>query len=146
MQPILIAGAFGVAILVLLMWIIVLEVRLRRIFRGGSAVSLETLISKNQQTIEHIEDEQRHIHDILKTLDGRLRKKIVSAKTIRFNPFQGSGVGGNQSFATALLDEQGDGVVLSTLYSREKVSIFAKPIKGRSSEYDLTQEEQEVLK
>jgi len=44
-----------------------------------------------------------------------------------------------------MLDEEGNGVVLSSLYSRERMSIFAKPIKGGRSEYDLTAEEKEAL-
>ena len=77
--------------------------------------------------------------------DRRIKKKLNGAKTLRFNPFAGTGSGGNQSFATALLDEDGSGVVLSTLYARDKVSIFAKPIENRKSEFELTDEEKEVL-
>ena len=40
-----------------------------------------------------------------------------------------------------MLNEEGNGVVLSSLYSRERMSIFAKPIKNGKSEYELTEEE-----
>ncbi|NIT70429.1 DUF4446 family protein, partial [candidate division KSB1 bacterium] len=56
--------------------------------------------------------------------------------TVRFNPFKGTG--GGQSFAAAFLSEHGNGVVISTLYSRERVSVFAKPIQSFASEYELT--------
>ena len=45
-----------------------------------------------------------------------------------------------------MLNEDGDGVVFSSLYSRERTSIYAKPIKNGKSEYELTKEEQEALK
>jgi len=45
-----------------------------------------------------------------------------------------------------MLNEDGDGVVFSSLYSRERMSIFAKPIKNGKSEYELTEEEKEALK
>ena len=45
-----------------------------------------------------------------------------------------------------MLDEDGNGVVLSSLYSRERMSVFAKPIKNNKSEYELTAEEKEALK
>lgn len=54
-------------------------------------------------------------------------------------------MGSKQSFATALLNEHGDGVVISTLYSRERTSVFAKPIKKFDSEYELTPEETQAL-
>jgi len=44
-----------------------------------------------------------------------------------------------------MLNEENDGVVLSSLYSRERMSIFAKPIKNGKSEYELTEEEQNAL-
>jgi hypothetical protein len=64
-------------------------------------------------------------------------------ETIRFNPFPDQG--SNQSFAIGLLNEEKDGVVISSLYSRERMSVFAKPIKNGKSDYELTQEEKEAL-
>ena len=44
-----------------------------------------------------------------------------------------------------MLNEDGDGVVLSSLYARDRMSVFAKPIKNNKSEYELSNEEKEVL-
>jgi hypothetical protein len=41
--------------------------------------------------------------------------------------------------------DKNSGVALSSLYSRERMSVFAKPIKNHKSEYELTTEEKEVL-
>jgi hypothetical protein len=127
-------------------WSILDVLRLKKLFRGARASSLELLLAKNQQDIGKLFTRQTEIDSKLVSLDNRMQKKIGTARTLRFNPFQGTGAGGNQSFATALLDESGNGVVLSTLYSREKLSIFAKPIKNNASEYELTEEETRVLK
>ena len=78
------------------------------------------------------------------TLNEKLRKSIRGLETVRFNPFADQG--SNQSFAIGMLNEEGDGVVLSSLYSRERMSVFAKPIKNNKSEYELTAEEKEALK
>jgi hypothetical protein len=72
-----------------------------------------------------------------------LKKSIRGLATIRFNPFPDQG--SNQSFAIGMLNEEGDGVILSSLYSRERMSVFAKPVKNKKSEYELTVEEKEVL-
>ncbi len=147
MTPTLITiGILGVAIILLVVWLILLERRIARLVAGSDARSLEETINKNQTDLEKLYAFREEVRGELARLDERIKKKIHGVKTLRFNPFQGTGSGGNQSFATALLDEKGDGVVLSTLYSREKMSIFAKPIKNRTSEFDLTEEEQEVLK
>jgi hypothetical protein len=76
-------------------------------------------------------------------INTKLRKSIRGLETIRFNPFPDQG--SNQSFAIGALNEDGDGVVISSLYSRERMSVFAKPIKNNKSEYELTDEEREVL-
>ena len=44
-----------------------------------------------------------------------------------------------------MLNEEGDGVVFSSLYSRERMSIFAKPIKNNKSEYELSDVESAIV-
>ena len=76
-------------------------------------------------------------------ISNKTKQSIRGLETIRFNPF--SDQGSNQSFAIAMLNEDGDGVVLSSLYARDRMSVFAKPIKNNKSEYELSNEEKEVL-
>ena len=136
----------GTALIVLVIWIIVLERRIGRLLSGKNGASLEDAINANHSAIEELFQFRKAVETEMHNIDVRIKKKIHGAKTLRFNPFAGTGSGGNQSFATALLNEEGDGVVISSLYSREKVSVFAKPIKARTSEFELTEEEREVLK
>lgn len=88
---------------------------------------------------------RNELESYLATVEKRLKKSVQSVHTVRFNPFKGTGGGGNQSFATAFLTEDGDGVIVSSLYSREHVSVFSKPVKGHGSEYELSDEEREAL-
>jgi hypothetical protein len=81
----------------------------------------------------------------MKSLDGRIKKKIVNTSTLRFNPFQGEGVGGNQSFTVSLADEEGDGLVITSMHTRERTNIFAKPLKNWQSDYELGEEEKQVI-
>lgn len=85
------------------------------------------------------------LESYLATVEKRVRKSVQSVHTVRFNPWQGSGDGGNQSFATAFLNEEGDGVILSSLYSRDHVSIFGKPVKKHSTEHELSDEERRAV-
>ncbi len=137
---------FVIAIIILAVWVFVLERRITKLTNGKSGASLEETINKANISISELYNLHNAVEKALDQIDNRMKRKINGVKTLRFNPFQGTGTGGNQSFAAAFLDEEGDGVVLSTLYSREKVSMFAKPIKKMTSEFDLTDEEQAVLK
>lgn len=147
MTPSLIAiGILGAAIIVLVVWLVFLERRIGRLVAGKDAASLEGTISKNQTDLGELFVFKQAVETEMGELDKRIKKKLHGVRMVRFNPFAGTGSGGNQSFATAFLDEEGNGAVLSSLYSREKVSIFAKPVKNRASEFELTEEEKEVLK
>jgi len=127
-------------------WIVKLEIRMKNLLRGQDGKSLETTIFTTQKDVQSLEKSKNQIETYLKNVEQRLQQSIQNIETIRFNPFKGSGEGGNQSFAIALLNEKGDGVVLSSLYARERMSVFAKPIKNSVSEFELTNEEKEAIK
>ncbi len=80
----------------------------------------------------------------LYSLKERSKFSIQKIKVKRYNPF--SGVGGNQSFSVALLDNNNDGVVITSLYTRDGNRVYAKPLKGGDSEYQLSEEEKEIVK
>lgn len=79
----------------------------------------------------------------LESMDARIRRSVTKVNTLRFNPFRAEG--GNHSFVTALLNEEGDGVVISGLYARNETRVYAKPVKKLGSEHELTKEEREMI-
>jgi hypothetical protein len=130
-------------VVILLSMIIRLEWRLNRIMRGRQAKDLEEVITGLSRETDRIRNKVIEIIGVIQDFDSRLRKSVSRIKTVRFNPFRGEG--GNQSFATAFLDDTGNGVVISSLYSRDKIGIYAKPIRQHKSEYELTREEREAI-
>ncbi len=132
-----------IAILAIL--VIRLESRIKKLVAGKSGKSLEGSIHEINDGISRIDSLHKELQQQMEGVEKRVRRGIKRAETVRFNPFKGTS-GGNQSFATALLDEEGSGVVISSLYSRERVSVFAKPINNYSSEYELSGEEKEAIK
>ncbi len=134
---------FAVSTLATTFWAIVTEKRLKRFFLGKKAKDLEETITILENSIAKLNREKETIQKEIATINSKVKKSIRGLETIRFNPF--SDQGSNQSFAIGMLDEEGNGVVVSSLYSRERMSIFAKPIKNNKSEYELSTEEKEVL-
>ena len=128
-----------IAILFGVMWAFNTEKRLKRFFLGKKAKDLEDTIIGLENQIANLEKWKISVNQELTNINSKLRKSIRGMETIRFNPFPDQG--SNQSFAIGMLNEDGDGVVLSSLYSRERMSVFAKPVKGGKSEYELTEEE-----
>ena len=130
-------------VILLIIWIIRLEVKFVRLTAGKSSNLEDSLlhIKDNQkETEKFMQEMQKYLTDVEK----RLQKSVQSVETVRFNAFDG--VGANQSFATALLNQHGDGVVFSSLYGRERTSIFSKPLKGHKSEHELSEEEKQAVK
>ncbi len=133
-------------IVLLSFWAIGFERRLRRLTRGKQAESLEETIASLVEEHKELKNFRHELEEYLTTVENRLRRSFQSIHTLRFNPFKGSGSSGNQSFATAFLNERGDGLILSSLYARGQMSIFAKPVKAGVSEYELSEEEAQALK
>jgi len=131
-------------IILILFWILVIEIRLKKIFSGFKAKNAEILISEVTKKTKELEEKQKRIDEKLSVIEKRLDQSIRNIETVRFNPFPE--VGGNQSFAISLLNDEGNGVVISSLYARDRMSLFAKPIKDGKSEFELTKEEKGVLK
>ena len=121
------------------------EWRVGRFLRGKDGKTLEDAVVRSATDIQKFKEFRKEIETYLETVEKRLDQSVRGVGTVRFNPFKGTGDGGNQSFASAFISEKGDGVVFSTLYSRERLSIFAKPLMGGKSQYELTGEEKEAI-
>ncbi len=124
-------------------WSIITEKRLKKFFSGKKAKDLEDVIATLESDIAKLHKAKGEIEKEIAVINTKVRKSIRGLETIRFNPF--SDQGSNQSFAVGMLNEEGDGVVLSSLYSRDRMSIFAKPVKNNKSEFELSDEEREAL-
>lgn len=137
--------ALAGVVIILLGYIIKLDRRLKKFLIGKDAKTLEESILSAKDNIEKLNIFQKEVVSHFTNVEKRLNRSVQAIETIRFNPFKGTGDGGNQSFSTALLNQNGDGVVLSSLYSRDRISVFSKPITKFQSTFELTEEETEVL-
>ena len=128
---------------ILFFTVIHLYYKLSRFMRGESAKSLETVIRSYLDKVDDLKKHDELISKHATDLDKRLGQCVRNVSTVRFKAFDQNS--SNQSFATALLNEQGDGVIISSLHHRDHVSMYAKPITNYTSTHDLTEEELGVL-
>lgn len=134
----------GLFTLIYAFWIFNTEKRLKRFFLGKKGKDLEDTLSILEDDIKKLKQAKENTEKELVVVNAKLKKSIRGLETIRFNPFPDQG--SNQSFAIGMLNEDGDGVVISSLYSRDRMSVFAKPVKNNKSTYELSIEEREALK
>ncbi|MEK7641573.1 MAG: DUF4446 family protein [Patescibacteria group bacterium] len=135
----------SIATLALLGLVIWMYLKLRRFLVNIDAHHIGDSLTSVSSDLKDLQTFRSEMEAYLALVEKRLRKSIQSIHTVRFNPFKGTGGGSNQSFATTLLTEDGDGVIISSLYARDHVSVYGKPISGHQSTYELSDEENESL-
>lgn len=104
--------------------------------RGGP---LDNVLEAQVSRIDDLQEEVRTLRETLRRVELMQIATVQRVGIVRFNPF--NDVGGNQSFAIALLDGRDNGIVLSSLFVRESTRIYAKPVRNGESDYPLTDEE-----
>lgn len=139
------AGGLLVILFIILITLIVqLQKRLQLFTNGQNGASLESTMRDLLEGHETTKMNHKKLSDFVDTIHNRVIGTHRGFALIKYNAFDH--VGGNQSFSAAFLDENGDGMVLSGLYSRERSNVFAKQINRFVCDLELTTEEKKVLK
>lgn len=76
-------------------------------------------------------------------LERALRRDVHKVGFIRYNSF--SDVGSDLSFTLALLNNEGDGVVLTSIYSREETRTYGKAVRKFVPQQGASKEEQSAI-
>jgi hypothetical protein len=131
-------------------WLAILQVRATRMVRqyrkwmtGSDGQDLEEalgrFVEEARQATEAVSEMQSGTREMARTLQHSMQWMGL----VRYNPFRDTG--GNQSFALAILDGDGDGVVISSLHARDNTRLYAKPLTHWESPHPLTEEETEAI-
>jgi hypothetical protein len=121
-----------------------LDARLNGITRGTEGRSLEAILDAHLEKVFAVSRQLDDVAARTAILESAQRRAFQRVGLVRYNPFEETG--GNQSFALALLDADGDGWVLSSLHARSGTRVYAKAIKAGRAEAGLSAEETEALK
>lgn len=112
---------------------------------GKDGKSLESVILAQVEELKDLDKEIQELFEISNKVNNLALHSIHKIGVIRFNPFKD--IGGDQSFAIALLDGKNSGLVISSLHTRESTRVYTKPIiRGESKKYPLTEEEKQAIK
>jgi hypothetical protein len=147
----LLVVALVAAVLVLGAWVAwlqrseaLLRRRLRRVLPEGETGGIDEILDRQLKQIEGLSGRVDALNKLHHELESLSQRTIQKVGVIRYNPF--SDTGGDQSFAIAMLDSLGNGVVLSSLHSRTDTRVFAKPVQSGRSKFQLSDEEQDAIK
>ena len=140
------AGVVVLLLLVLWLWRRTRRLgrRLDALTRGEDGRDLAAVLDAHLDKVFAVSSEVDELTVRTAVAEANLRRSFQRIALVRFNPFEDTG--GNQSFALALVDANGDGLVLSSLHSRTGTRVYAKSLVGGRSEAALSDEETQAVR
>lgn len=115
-----------------------------RRFLGQPGTNLnEDMVSSLMRRIAQLEATSEELNPRIALLEDAAVSSIQKIGFVRFNPFQDTG--GDNSFMLVLLDRTNTGVILSSLYMREGIRLYAKSIEAGKPKHVLSAEEKKIL-
>lgn len=143
---------FGLAVITILLLIavIICLVQMKKLYRrydyfmrGKDAETLEEIIMEQIEDIAELKSEDRANKDSLRNTNKNYRSALQKFGLVKYNAFKG--MGGNLSFAMALLDFTNSGFVLNSVHSREGCYVYIKEVERGETEVLLGSEEKDAL-
>ena len=121
-----------------------LKKRLNAFLKDTGAADLEGVIAKLHERTETLRAVSEHFERRIGALETKTESMKGNIGMLRYNPFDDRG-GSDLSFSLAILDDRENGVVVSSLHSRDESRVYAKPLEAGASAYPLTPEEKEAI-
>ena len=134
---------FVILTILLLVWVFLLRKKMRIFLKGAKVRDVEEVVTEQTRIIKEIKKDIKKLSQWNADLQEICDISITKVGVVRFNPFKDTG--GDQSFAIALLDSNNNGLVLSSLYTREGTRVYTKPIEAGISSYNLSDEEKKAI-
>jgi hypothetical protein len=94
--------------------------------------------------IARLESAVRSLAGTDRRQDALIEGAVRHVGLVRYDAFED--VGGRLSFSCALLDDHGNGVVMTSINGRQDTRVYAKPIAKGQSQYNLSIEEEEAIR
>ncbi|WP_083707193.1 DUF4446 family protein [Intrasporangium flavum] len=142
-------AAAGVALLALVL-AVVAQGRLRRVradFEAlgadGGRTDIARVAADQNRRLDRLAADVTRLRADVAAAEDDVRQSLRNVAVVRYDAF--GDMGGRLSFSAAIVDDEGDGIVLSSIHARGESRTYAKGIVGGRSSITLTPEEQQAL-
>lgn len=120
--------------------------RVRRDFRvlhGEGETDIARVAAGQNRRIERLGAEVARLRAETEALRADVRQSLRHVAVVRYDAF--GDMGGRLSFSAAVVDDAGDGLVISSIHARAESRTYAKAVVDGRSSITLTPEEQQAL-
>jgi Protein of unknown function (DUF4446) len=108
------------------------------------AEQLEVLVEAQARSIQRLEAAMRQLAGGERRLAELMQGTIQHVGVVRFDAFED--MGGRLSFSAALLDDRGNGIVITSINGRQDTRCYAKPVRAGTSIHNLSEEEDQAIR
>jgi hypothetical protein len=106
--------------------------------------ALRGILEGHAKQLSRLEAAVRSLHATDQEQQRLIEGAVRHVGLVRYDAFED--VGGRLSFSCALLDDAGNGVVLTSINGRQDTRVYAKPVLAGRSSYHLSVEEDEAIR
>ena len=142
-----VAAGLAVFALVVAVVLVVQVGRLRRAYDalvdGDEQATFPEALARSTAGAHALRREVRGMRDELAAVHADLASTLRHVAVVRYDAF--GDLGGRLSFSAALLDDAGDGLVLTSIHGRSESRTYAKGVQAGGSEHDLSPEERQAI-
>jgi len=148
-MEVIVLAAAGVSLISFVMWITnsvktgCLIRRYNNLMKGMDGGSLDEKLHSYLESVERVLKKTEDAEAAYRVVRKMAENSVQNVGVVRFNAFDDTG--SDLSFALALLNHHGDGVVISSLFGRNETRIYAKPVNKGGSSYVLSDEEKQAI-
>ncbi len=120
-----------------------LKERWSKVLEGSDSESLESLLKDHVDRVHSFSGRVDDSASRIALLESKMQCSKRFVGVIRYDAFED--MGGAQSFALAVYDDNGDGAVVTSQIGRNDCRVYAKELKGGKSERELSNEEKQAI-
>ena len=143
---------FGLAIIIVFLFLVAvinifrisfMRKKYNKLVKNVNGGSLEEIIMQHVEVVDDLKIQLNTLVDYCSELDSRLKLSLQKIGFIRYNAF--NEMGSDLSFSIALLDDNLNGFVITSIYGREECNTYAKSVENGKSKYNLSTEEIQAI-
>ena len=109
----------------------------------GTARRTSTVARRRREAAQDLPTDVLGLRQEVSALRLEAAQALRHLAVVRYDAF--GDMGGHLSWTLALLDDQGDGVLVTSIHGRSDARTYAKPVAGWSSDQQLSPEEEEAI-